>query len=56
MTAVAYHAGRFPPRTLDWERLLPLIGPANAAIARYDCSPFPATMIGPDGAPFSCAR
>ena len=36
MTAVLYHAGGFPPRELDWPRLLPLIGPANAAIARYD--------------------
>ena len=33
---VAYHAGRFPPRDLDWARLVPLIGPANAALARYD--------------------
>ncbi len=35
MTAVLYHDGRFPPVDLDWPRLLPLIGPANAAIARY---------------------
>ncbi|MGQ0446716.1 MAG: Fic family protein [Beijerinckiaceae bacterium] len=34
--SVSYHDGRFPPRELDWPRLLPLIGPANAAIARYD--------------------
>ena len=34
--AVQYHQGRFPPATLDWPRLLPLIGPANAAIARYE--------------------
>ena len=33
---VAYHAGRFPPAGLDWSRLVPLVGPANAAIARYD--------------------
>jgi len=33
---VHYHAGRFPPVDLDWPRLLPLIGPANAAIARYE--------------------
>lgn len=33
---VLYHAGQFPPATLDWPRLLPLIGPANAAIARYE--------------------
>ena len=35
MSAVLYHAGKFPPPTLDWPQLLPLIGPANAAIARY---------------------
>ena len=35
MSPVFYHSGRFPPRTLDWERLLPLIGPAHAAVAAY---------------------
>lgn len=35
MSPVLYHEGRFPPPTLDWPQLLPLIGPANAAIARY---------------------
>lgn len=33
---VRYHSGKFPPTSLDWPRLLPLIGPANAAIARYE--------------------
>lgn len=33
---VYYHQGGFPPVDLDWSRLLPLIGPANAAIARYE--------------------
>lgn len=33
---VAYHEGKFPPTTLDWPRLIPLIGPANAAVARYE--------------------
>lgn len=33
---VPYHTGHFPPARLDWERLVPLIGPANAALARYD--------------------
>jgi Fic family protein len=33
---VHYHEGKFPPESLDWERLVPLIGPANAAVARYD--------------------
>ena len=34
--AVQYHAGGFPPGFLDWLRLIPLIGPASAAVARYD--------------------
>lgn len=34
--AVHYHLDKFPPRELDWGRLIPLIGPANAALARYD--------------------
>jgi cell filamentation protein, protein adenylyltransferase len=33
---VHYHEGRFPPGELDWAALIPLIGPANAAVARYD--------------------
>lgn len=36
MSAVRYHLGKFPPGALDLARLLPLVGPANAAIARYD--------------------
>lgn len=36
MSATKYHEGGFPPRTLDWPRLVPLIGPANAAVARYE--------------------
>ena len=36
MAAVLYHAGGFPPADLDWEALVPLIGPASAAVARYD--------------------
>jgi Fic family protein len=36
MSPVPYHLGKFPPATLDWAVLLPLIGPANAAIARYE--------------------
>jgi len=31
-----YHDGRFPPQDLEWLRLLPLIGPATAAVARYE--------------------
>ncbi len=37
MPPVHYHEGRFPPDArLDWRRLAPLIGPAAAAVARYD--------------------
>jgi Fic family protein len=34
--AVKYHVGKFPPVSLDWNRLIPVIGTANAAVARYD--------------------
>jgi len=33
---VYYHLGQFPPQELDWLQLIPLIGPANAGLARYD--------------------
>lgn len=33
---VKYHYGEFPPKRIDWEKLIPLIGPANAELARYD--------------------
>lgn len=33
---VPYHLGGFPPQNLDWKRLVPTIGKANAALARYD--------------------
>ena len=33
---VSYHMGKFPPQDLDWSRLIPLLGPASAALARYD--------------------
>jgi Fic family protein len=36
MPPVYYHDGKFPPDQLDWQKLIPLIGPANAALARYD--------------------
>jgi Fic family protein len=36
MAPVTYHYDKFPPSNFEWEKLLPLIGPANAAIARYD--------------------
>jgi len=33
---VVYHLGGFPPTNINWERLVPLIGQANAALAKYD--------------------
>jgi Fic family protein len=36
MPPVPYHLGHFPPTSFDWPQLIPLIGPANAALARYD--------------------
>jgi Fic family protein len=33
---IQYHYSNFPPEDLDWTELIPLIGPANAALARYD--------------------
>jgi Fic family protein len=33
---VYYHLGGFPPENLDWKRLVPTIGDARAALARYD--------------------
>ncbi|MCB9738550.1 MAG: Fic family protein [Deltaproteobacteria bacterium] len=36
MPPVSYHLSRFPPTKLDWSQLIPRIGPASAAVARYD--------------------
>ena len=36
MVAVQYHSGQFPPKAIDWPRLVPLLHPASAALARYD--------------------
>ncbi|NOY85751.1 MAG: Fic family protein [Deltaproteobacteria bacterium] len=36
MAPAYYHEGGFPPEKLEWEHLIPLIGPASAAVARYD--------------------
>jgi len=33
---VRYHYDKFPPKKLDWEKLIPLIGPANAGLSRYE--------------------
>lgn len=34
--ATKYHYGKFPPTALDWAALIPIVGAANAAVARYD--------------------
>ena len=51
MAPVLYHHGRFPPATLDWPRLIPLLGPAAAAVARYDgmlaAVPNPGVLLAP---------
>jgi Fic family protein len=48
---VCYHQGAFPPVDLDWTVLLPLIGPANAAVARYEgvlhAVPNPDVLLSP---------
>lgn len=48
---VQYHAGAFPPGRLEWERLIPLLGPTAAAVARYDgvlaAVPNPAVLLSP---------
>ena len=50
MPPVHYREGAFPP-DLDWEALVPYIGPASAAIARYDgiltAIPNPALLLSP---------
>jgi Fic family protein len=33
---VTYHTGKFPPDNLNWAQIIPHIGPAQAALARYD--------------------
>jgi len=51
MPPVRYHEGRFPPSELDWRRIIPLIGPAAAAVARYDgllaAIPNPDVLLAP---------
>lgn len=48
---VKYHYDKFPPSNPDWPRLIPYVGPANAAIARYDgllsSIPNPAVLLSP---------
>ncbi len=54
MVPVTYQTGRFPPdHRLDWPRLVPLLGPAVAAVARYDgiiaAIPNPDVLLAPLG-------
>jgi Fic family protein len=48
---IEYHHGAFPPTALDWNALIPLLGPTSAAIARYDgllaAIPNPALLLSP---------
>ena len=50
-TPVRYHDGKFPPENLDWTVLVPFIGPAVAALARYDgmlaAVPNPDVLLAP---------
>lgn len=36
MPPVTYHSGQFPPNNINWTKLIPLLGPTAAAVARYD--------------------
>lgn len=51
MPGVPYHYDQFPPDALDWPRLIPLLGPAAAAVARYDgllgAIPSPDVLLSP---------
>lgn len=48
---VQYYAGAFPPADLERKRLIPLLGPTAAAVARYDgvlaAVPNPAVLLSP---------
>ncbi len=52
MQPVHYHDGMFPPEErLDWQALMPLIGPAYSAVARFDgmlaAIPNPRVLLAP---------
>ena len=51
MPPVRYQLGSFPPGNLDWPQLVPLLGPASAAVARYDGAlgavPNPMVLLSP---------
>jgi len=49
--AIKYHEHGFPPKNIDWAGLVPLIGKANASVARYDgllnAIPNPSVLLSP---------
>ena len=52
MAPVRYHEGKFPPAAIiDWPQLIPFLGPAAAAVARYDgmlaAIPNPGVLVAP---------
>lgn len=52
MAPTYYHDGKFPPGAqLDWSELIPVLGPAAAAVARYDgmlaAIPNPGVLLAP---------
>ena len=52
MPPVYYHVGQlFPPARIDWPRLMPLLGPTSAALARFDgvlaAIPNPDVLLSP---------
>jgi Fic family protein len=51
MPPVHYRLKNFPPRDIEWSRLIPLLGPTAAAVARYDgmlaAVPNPAVLLAP---------
>lgn len=51
MPPVHYHEGGFPPDKIEWASLIPLLGPAAAAVARYDgmlaAVPNPGVLLAP---------
>jgi Fic family protein len=48
---VTYHYNKFPPKDIDWSKLIRLLGPASAALARYDATlsviPNASVLLGP---------
>lgn len=48
---IQYHYGKFPPANINYDRVLPLIGEAAAAVARYDgmllSIPNPTVLLSP---------